>query len=188
MSNCIVDQTFQKLHFSELPSSKEFENCQFINCNFSEANLYEKVFMECTFIDCDLSLAKLDFTAFREVKFVGCKMLGLLFDKCNPFGLVFSFDNCHLNHSSFYKLKIHQTCFMNCQLQEVDFTETELKGSKFEDCNFNNANFDHTNLMSCDLRSSYNFNIDPENNKLKKAKFSLSGIGGLLSKYEIEID
>jgi uncharacterized protein YjbI with pentapeptide repeats len=168
--------------------SKEYENCQFINCNFSEANLYEVVFTECIFKDCDLSLAMLDYTAFREVKFVGCKMLGLLFDKCNPFGLTFIFENCHLNHSSFYKLKIHQTHFKDCQLQEVDFSETELKGSKFENCNLLNAIFDRTNLMSSDFRTSYNFSIDPEKNLLKKAKFSMSGIGGLLLKYEIEIE
>jgi hypothetical protein len=30
--------------------------------------------------------------------------------------------------------------------------------------------------------------IDPENNKVKKAKFALTGIAGLLEKYGIEID
>jgi hypothetical protein len=45
-------------------------------------------------------------TAFRDIKFKGCKMLGLNFEDCNEFGLSFNFENCSLNHSSFYKIKV----------------------------------------------------------------------------------
>ena len=37
-------------------------------------------------------------------------------------------------------------------------------------------------------RWPFNYVIDPEMNKIKKARFSLSAITGLLSKYNIEID
>jgi len=32
-----------------------------------------------------------------------------------------------------------------------------------------------------------NYSIDPEKNKIKKARFSTAGIAGLLDKYDIEI-
>ena len=71
---------------------------------------------------------------------------------------------------------------------EVDFTEADLTGALFDNCDLSQARFERTNLEKADLRSSRNFSIDPEINKIKKAKFSIHGITGLLDKYEIEID
>jgi hypothetical protein len=50
------------------------------------------------------------------------------------------------------------------------------------------ARFENTIIEKADLRTSYNYSIDPENNRIKKAKFSLAQIAGLLDKYNIEID
>jgi hypothetical protein len=43
-------------------------------------------------------------------------------------------------------------------------------------------------LEKADIRTSHNYTIDPEKNKVKKAKFSIHGIAGLLDKYDIEIE
>jgi hypothetical protein len=50
------------------------------------------------------------------------------------------------------------------------------------------AIFHGTTLEKADLRTALNYAIDPENNWIRKAKFSLPAVTGLLSKYEIEID
>jgi uncharacterized protein YjbI with pentapeptide repeats len=92
-----------------------------------------------------------------------------------------------LNHSSFYKTKIKKTLFQNSQLQETDFTECDLTNSVFDKCDLMNATFDNTILEKADLRTSYNFSIDPERNNIKKAKFTLQGVPGLLNKYDIDI-
>jgi uncharacterized protein YjbI with pentapeptide repeats len=68
------------------------------------------------------------------------------------------------------------------------FDNADLSGSVFTNCNLENAVFLGTNLEKADLSSSYNFLIDPEQNKVKKAKFSLVGAVGLLSKYGIVIE
>jgi uncharacterized protein YjbI with pentapeptide repeats len=73
-------------------------------------------------------------------------------------------------------------------LQEIDFSEADLTSALFDNCNLQHATFDSTILEKADLRTSFNFSIDPELNRIKKAKFSLSGITGLLDKYEIEIE
>lgn len=180
----IQDKTFEK---DDLPAKGEYENCVFNNCDFSYNDLSGFVFIDCTFNGCNLSLANLNKTSFRDVDLKNCKMLGLRFDTCNEFGLSFSFDNCQLNHSSFYKTKIKKTVFKNSQLQETDFTETDLTSSVFDNCNLMLAVFDRTILEKVDFRTSYNYSINPETNRIKKAKFSLSGISGLLNKYDIEI-
>ena len=99
-----------------------------------------------------------------------------------------NFDNWNLNHSSFYQTKIKNTIFKNCQLIEIDFTESDLTNSRFDNCDLLKATFDSSILEKADFRTSYNYSIDPEVNKIKKAKFSLPGILGLLDKYEIDID
>jgi len=93
-----------------------------------------------------------------------------------------------LNHASFYKTRINKTLFKNCQLQECDFTEGEFTGSSFDNCDLSGAMFEKSNLEKVDFRTSLNFFIDPENNKLKKAKFSIQGLPGLLFKYGIEVE
>ena len=114
-------------------------------------------------------------------------MLGLRFDNCSAFGLSFSFDTCQLNNSSFYKTKIKKTSFKNSQLQETDFTEADLTNSVFDNCNLLQAIFDHTMLEKADFRTSFNYSIDPEINRIKQARFSISEIAGLLNKSDIHI-
>jgi len=115
-------------------------------------------------------------------------MLGLRFDQCNTLGLAVGFDQCALNHSSFYKAKLKKTVFKNSQLQEVDFTECDLTGSLFDACDLMRATFENSILEKTDLRTSFNYSFDPQINRIKKAKFSLPGVLGLLDKYDIEID
>lgn len=185
----IADKAFDKINYGTEHFIKgEYDNCIFKQCDFSNADLSYTIFADCEFIECNLSLVVLTKTAFRDTQFQGCKMLGLRFMDCDEFGLLFSFDNCQLNNSSFYNTNIKKTVFRNSQLQDTDFASCDLTGATFDNCDLSNSIFDNTNIEKADFRTSLNFNIDPDINKLKKAKFSISGIPGLLSKYDIEIE
>ncbi len=166
----------------------DYENCTFISCDFSGANMSEIKFLACVFESCNLSNAILAKTSFQDVIFTNCKMLGLHFENCSDFGLSFQFEGCILDHSCFYRKKIRGTIFRNTKLTEVDFTETDLAASVMEGCELAGATFDHTNLEKADLRSSVNYSINPETNRIRKAKFSRDGIPGLLDKYDIFIE
>ncbi len=183
------DQTYTKQNFCKQPLPVgEYENCVFKNCIFENADLSNIIFTECEFTDCNISTAKIVQTAFREVKFKNCKLLGLHFDNCHTFLFAVGFEDCILNLSSFYKLNLKKTLFTNCSLHEVDFTEADLSQSSFDNCDLMGATFDHTIIEKADFRTSFNYIIDPEANRIKKAKFSSSGIAGLLNKYNIEIE
>jgi fluoroquinolone resistance protein len=166
----------------------EYERCTFKNINLVNSDLTNYRFIDCIFIECDLSLAKIYKTTFRDIVFKNCKMLGLRFDTCNALGLSFSFEGCQLNHSSFYKTKIKRMAFADSQLIETDFSEADLTSVRFENSNLEGAMFDRTILETADLRSSYNYSIDPEFNRIKGAKFSITGVAGLLDKYNIVIE
>ena len=183
------DKTFDKIYFSVAALAKgEYDHCTFKGCDFSNADLSGYKFIECEFIECNLSLAKINDAGFRDVKFMHCKLMGMLFNTCNGFGLSMSFQDCNLRHASFYQRKMKGTQFKNCKLQEADFSECDLTGARFEGCDLQDATFENTILEKADLRTSYNYSIHPAMNKIKKAKFSLSGIAGLVHHFDIEID
>jgi uncharacterized protein YjbI with pentapeptide repeats len=166
----------------------EYENCEFVDCDLSNLDLSGFGFSECRFSGCNVSLAKISQTAFKDIRFVECKLMGLHFENCNTFLFAIECDRCTLNLSSFYKLNLKRSQFKNCTLQEVDFTESDLSSSILDCCDLTGAIFEHTILEKTDFRSAYNYSIDPEKNRIRKARFSLSGVGGLLEKYGIEIE
>ena len=81
-----------------------------------------------------------------------------------------------------------KTNFINCSLKEVDFSEVDLTLSVFQYCDLSNSTFNQTNLNKADFRTSVNYVIDPDNNRIKKAKFSLQGLPGLLAQYDIIVE
>ncbi len=186
--NYIQDQTFKGKDFSQenLPLG-DYENCTFINCNFSESDFSGFMFSECEFDGCDLSMVKLADTSFRKVRFKNGKLMGLRFEYCNPFLLSFNFEGCILDFSSFYKLKIKNLKFKDCSLKEAEFVESEFPYSSFENCDLNGAVFQASDLEGADFRTAYGFSLDPEVNKITRAKFSIEGLVGLLEKYKLTI-
>jgi len=52
---------------------------------------------------------------------------------------------------------------------------------------YDKAHFERSILKKVDFRTAYYFNIDPENNYLQGAKFSLENVSGLLTKYQVDI-
>jgi len=64
----------------------------------------------------------------------------------------------------------------------------DLTQALFEQCDFAGATFERTVLGKSDLRSSFNYVLDPETDRIKKARFSLAAVAGLLQKYGIEVE
>ncbi|PKP42724.1 MAG: hypothetical protein CVT93_03285 [Bacteroidetes bacterium HGW-Bacteroidetes-10] len=184
----IASQTFTGADLRESgPLKGEYENCTFTDCDFSNSDLSEFIFDGCTFFRSNLSLAKLKRTALRDITFSECKMVGLHFEDCDQIGISFDFQGCILNNSSFFGMKIKKVIFRKSSLQEADFTDSDISGSLLDGCDMLNATFSGTNLEKADLSTSFNYSIDPTSNKIKKAKFSQSGLSGLLDVFGIEI-
>ena len=123
---------YVKIDFTQGSIEKgEYDNCTFVNCNFQSAQVSSIQFIECQFTDCNFSNAIIKDSSFIKVYFAGCKMIGVKFHEANQFLLQFSFKECQLNFSSFYKLKIPNTSFISCNLEHVDFTETQASKNYF---------------------------------------------------------
>lgn len=184
----MTDKVFDKIDFNVEPlPAGEYEDCAFRSCDFSNADLSGMVFIGCRFKDTNLSMAKLSRASFREVVFEGCKMVGLHFEDALPFLVPPEFTNCILDLSSFTSVKLPRVKFERCDVKEVDFSEADLSGCMFDHCNVERAIFDRTNLTMANFSTAFNYSLDPGKNMVKKAIFSLSGLPGLLDRYDIVI-
>ena len=187
--NFTHDVVFDRKDYTINPLPKgEYENCSFTGCNFSSADMVGIVFTECTFTECNLSMANTKGTAFKEVEFLNCKMTGINFSICEPFLLAMNFTDCQLNLASFYNLKLKGTRFKKCMLHEADMVQTDFTNASFSECDLRNAIFENTILEKADFRSAINYTLDPEQNRIKGAKFSIQGVPGLLDRYKISIE
>jgi len=184
-----ADKVYDSLKASEksLPTG-EYEACKFRNCDLANADLSHMKFIDTEFVGCNLSNSNIADTFFQDVIFKDCKMLGMRFDECSDFRFACDFDGCQLESSSFLKKDMKHTRFNKCDLGSVDLGEADLEGVSLNDCSLVSAMFERTNLTKADLTGSSGFVIDPEENRIKGAKISLSTVQGLLQKYGIIIE
>ncbi len=182
----IQDQTFKNIDFKgQMLSRDGYDNCEFVDCRYSEADLADVSFMECTFKICDFSLSKMDHAGIKDVKFVECNFLGVDLSVCSPFLWKASFESCKMDLTILSNMNLKGTLFSNCDLKEADFSQANLTSAEFENCNLERAIFNGSNLEKTDFRKAVNYTFDPSANILKKTQFSQAGIMGLLSSYDI---
>jgi len=189
IANWVEDKTYTNTSYvGQKLIQTEFESCIFLNCDFTNADFSESDLLNCTFEGCNFSMAKLAGTGLKGVQFMACKLIGIGFDQCSDFLFSVGFQKCTLDYTSFAVKRMKNTKFVGCSLKEADFTDADISLSVFEDCDCFGAIFQNTNLEKTDFRTALNYSIDPEVNRIRKAKFSHSGISGLLTKYNIDIE
>ena len=76
----ILDKSFFRCEKSEIILG-QYEDCSFVECDFSGEKWANYKFIDCKFKDCKLSLIQVTNTSFQSVKFDGCKIMGVLFEK-----------------------------------------------------------------------------------------------------------
>jgi len=182
-----VKEQLKNIDFSSQKEERDrFDNCEFINCIFS--NLSNISFSDCDFRNCDLSNLKTMNSRLQNVSFFDCKLLGLNFSGAIDFALELHFEGCILDYASFDRKKINKSSFKDCRIHNANFTQADLSKSTFTNCDLFESLFDSTNLSTVDLTSSRNFMIDPEMNTIKKAKFLREDLANLLYRHDIIIE
>jgi len=182
------DKSFKSIAFLETEiSNGEFENCSFENCDLSNRVIRSSKFVDCFFTACNLSMTKLDRCQLNTIGFKGCKVLGVNFGDCVDIPFAVTFEGCVLDYCSFARMKIPKTPFVGSSMKNVDFTESDLTKAVFSHVDLTKAVFYRTILKEADFSTAENYSIDPEANTVRKAKFSVHGLAGLLDKYDITL-
>lgn len=182
------DQQFVDIVFQEEDIKfKEYENCHFINCDFRSCFFTSVYFIDCIFTNCNFNDTKINYVSLRGVEFIKCDFTNVNFAMTDQVIYAFNFTDCLLDYTKFYTLKLKQIRFTGCSLVAADFMKTDLTEAIFDHCDLRRAVFIETNLSKADFTTSFNYVLDPELNKIKRAKFAQEGLSGLLAKYEIII-
>jgi len=74
-----------------------------------------------------------------------------------------------------------------CIAHDVDFREAVLSRANFKLTDFEKSQFVHTKLCAADFTEAHSYSIDPTQNDIKKAKFSLPDAIHLLDGFDIQI-
>lgn len=184
-----AENVFERWDAAQLAAyPHELEQCRFVGCDFSGANLSNLMFIDCLFERCNLASATLANTALQNVAFSECKLSGLQFSVCRDMLFGVHFERCQLHYASFAGKRMPRTRFEHCALHDVDFTNTDLTEAALQECSLAGAVFEHTQLAGADFTTATNFIIDPTLNFLRKARFSTAGLPGLVSQLGIVIE
>ena len=190
--NYYSEQVFEDAHLlqPQLVSS-EFIDCTFIRCTFPESVFDNCRFVNCTFKHCDLSLVQVPNSVFSATKMEESKIIGVdwtLADwSSTKLADPISFLKCDISHSTFIGLSLKNIQIQDCIAKDVDFREADLTEAVFTGTDFSESLFNQTNLTEADLSRSRNYHIDPGQNILKRAKFSMPEAMSLLYSLDIEL-
>jgi len=188
MAQYLLDKEYQHLAYAKDDlNHTDFERCTFSHCDFSGCIFVGVTFIDCVFTDCVFNGAKINYVAFRTAAFHRCEIKDVNFAMCDKLIFEISFDDCLLDFSKFYTLKIKGTVFTNCSLVAVDFMNTDLTEVIFDRCDLYRAEFAKAIANKASFKTSFNYTIDPEKTKLKKAVFSPGEVKGLLFKHDLRV-
>ena len=188
MAGYIIEEQFYGASFGARDIMyNDYERCTFADCDFSACNFTGVAFIDCTFTRCNFNEAKINYVGLRNAFFDGCNFTGVNFAMVDALLLGIEFKSCRLDYAKFYTLKIKGTVFTDCSLIAADFMSADLTGALFDGCDLHKAVFLDTIAIRADFTTSYNYAMDPERNKLRRARFSKEGLKGLLEKHEIVV-
>ena len=165
----------------------EFEECVFTDCDFSDSQFMNGKFANCEFIGCNLSMTKFGGTTINEVSFKDCKLLGINFSDSVDFMFSVEFEKCVLDYCSFMGKKMVKTKFLDSSIKHAIFTDADLTKAVFDRTDLSGTVFSQTILKEANFATAFNYALDPALNVVKKAKFSLHGLPGLLTRYDIKV-
>lgn len=167
------DATFSELEVSAVDlGGKSFQRCVFRKVRLAEANLRRCTFEECEFDGCDLTMAVIEGAAFREVAFLRSKLMGLDWTRVRGVAFVVSFTECNLSHCTFADRNMRETVFRECRAHDAVFAGVDLTRAVFTGTDLRGARFMDTILVEADLSEAVNYEISPQQNRLRKTKFS----------------
>ena len=184
------DLVFNNLHLqSERILSSQFFDCVFSDCTFAESVFQKCRFVNCAFQGCDLSLAKVPESIFLSTRFEDSKIIGVNWAQADwpisGLGKPISFIKSAISHCTFIGLSLKGIQVKDCVAVDVDFREADLSRADFTGTDLSESMFSNTNLSEADLSRARNYLIDPGQNVLKGARFSMPEAMSLLYNMDI---
>jgi len=165
-----------------------FEDCVFDSCHFRDLSLSRVGFVSCAFSRCEFILVKLEHAMFNSARFRDSKLVGLNFSDCSKFGFLPDYESCLLDGVTFCGNSLKKGRFFACTIRDSDFLDCDLRETSFDGTSLESTSFQKCNLERADFRSARDYSIDPVNNRLSRARFSLPEAQSFLGFLGISIE
>ncbi len=181
--------SFDGIDFSQRDiSGLIFDDCSFSSCRFREMSLNGTAFRSCRFSACELALLKFSGLHLSDASFSGCKLLGLNFADCGKLGLSAFFSECLLDSLVFYGNVLKRSRFLKSRLANCDFIECDLRETDFSGSSFERTSFQKCEFAKANFTTARGYSIDPLNNKVSGARFSLPEAASFLGYLGIKLE
>lgn len=168
-------------------SGHNFEACRFKHSLFNEADLTETVFRDVLFEECQWVMTGVDHATLGDVRFESCKIMGVNFSSCNDFGFSVDYRESVLDSLVFSRQGLRKTLFRDCRIVRTDFSDCDLRDADFNGTRFEEVVFSGCNLEKADFREAAGYEIDPMENRIRRARFRLPEAYSFLGFLGIEI-
>ncbi len=153
-------------------TGKVFDHCTFNKCSLKGCFFEDCSFEKCVFEECDLSLIKFKDSSFSGIQINHSKAIGIVwYDADNPLSV--NFNHSRISYSSFFGKNCKKMQVVNCVADEADFTNCNLVQANFSGTDLKNAIFSNTDISHANFVGAIHYSINLQNNKTKKATFSL---------------
>lgn len=184
------DLTFSNLTWEDRDLGKaRFDSCVFEHCVFNGGQWKLCRFEQCRFQDCRLLNFKLGGSRFVDVQFTRCKLAGINFGQLDT-SLMFSaaLEDCKLLSCTFPRLDLSKCRLSGNEWDDCYFDEANLRGLNFSGAAFGGSRFTRCSLEESNFCDASDFVLDPRENRLRGAKFSVGSALELLGVFGIELE
>ena len=184
----IFEQNIESLEFEpDSIKEKSFASCTFTTCKFEKTNLTDTDFEDCTFKNCELTICNLNATTLSDCTFEDCRLMGLDFSSINSLCFSPTFTSTMLDSCIFFKNRLKKINFTECTLRNCDFSSCSLIEMSFTQTRFQNTSFNENDMNKSDFTTASGYEINPYNNKVKGAYFSMPEVVSFLHFLGIKI-
>ena len=183
------DYEFASVDFSSINLVEHsFQNCLFTSCRFRETEMQSANFRFCVFKESEFVLTKVHNVTLNDASFESCRIMGINFSEFNNFGFFPAFKNCVIDNSIFNGICLRKGKIFTCKLVDCDFSACDFSEADFTNTVFKHVTISQCNLEKADFRYCQGYRINPDTNRVRKAKFSLPEAQSFLSFLDIIIE
>ena len=183
---------FERVRYDADVKLHIYSECVFARCHFEDIALKDIVFSNCRFESCTFRNVDVSGLRMQNMALFECACIGIDWSEARRTGKLFPFFKeiraCTLKFNNFFRMKIAKLSVEDSSLLDCAFMECDLSGSVFRNVDFQDTTFQECDLAKADFREARNYRINTTSNRVRKARFSLPEVVGLLDNLDVIIE
>lgn len=169
-------------------TNHHFENCHFEGLTFGEMDWRNTRFENCTFERCNLVGVRWTGARLHGVDFKECTVDRLRWSTLSPQFLNLSLHECQATGGDWSDLDLKGCKLIDSNLSACDFSGADARNVDWSGSKLTEVIFHRSDLREGDFRTAIEWNIDPQENRVRDARFASNNLEGLVGRMGIRLD